>query len=200
MSAARGDMQLRHFFENGIPVTVWLDYAFEVEAEPPFQPIGIVQRDGLHLTIRSMFELAGKVKGTSDLGHRWHELLRAAMVEIPGIGHHELQPSKWFVHGVPAIGTAEDLADAIADTGSIFWSSCARLSPYRWTRAEAGRGSVSPRPDDALPPNDSTGVAFVVVDERLCHEQAQDDDGRHACIDREDRAEKVPRARDRSDL
>ncbi len=61
-------------------------------------------------------------------------------------------------------------------------------------------GSISPQPKEALPLNDSTGVAFDVVDERLCCEQAQDDDGRHAGIDREDHVGTVPPARDRSDL
>jgi len=102
---------------NGTPVTVWLDAVFEVESEPPFQPIGIVRPDGIHLTIRSMFKLAGKVKRTSDLANQWNALARAGSAEVPGIGRHGLQPNKWFVHTVPAIGTAEDLEGALADTG-----------------------------------------------------------------------------------
>ena len=100
-----------------IPVTVWLDAAFDVEAEPPFLPVGLVQPDGIHLTVRSMFKLAGKVRRTSDLARRWDELAQARTVDVPGIGRHELQPNKWFVRSVPAIGTAEDLEGALADTG-----------------------------------------------------------------------------------
>jgi hypothetical protein len=112
-----GGRDFEEILTHGTPVTLWLDAAFEVDPEPPFTPLGLVQPDGIHITQRSMFKLAGRVKRTSDLGRRWDELLRIGSVEVPGIGVHELRPDKWFARSVPMTGTAEDVEGALADAG-----------------------------------------------------------------------------------
>lgn len=101
----------------GTPVTMWLDAVFEVGAEPPFEPIGVSQPDGIHITVRSMFKLAGRVRRTSDLGRRWDQLLQAGSVEVPGVGRHDLGPNKWFVRSEQVVGSAEVLEGVLADTG-----------------------------------------------------------------------------------
>jgi len=112
-----GGREFEEILTYKIPITLWLDAVFEVEAEPPFQPVGLVQPDGIHLTLRSMFKLAGKVKRTSDLAHRWAELVRGGSVDVPDVGLYVLQPNRWFARSVPAIGTSADLQFAVADTG-----------------------------------------------------------------------------------
>lgn len=102
---------------NKLPVTVWLDAVFDVEAEPPFQPVGLVEPDGMHLTVRSKFKLAGKVSRTSDLAHRWDELVRVGTVEVPGLGPHVLRLNKWFERATQVTGSVDDLQVLLADTG-----------------------------------------------------------------------------------
>ncbi len=96
-------------------MTVWLDATFEVDPEPPFRPVGVIGPDGIQLTIRSTFKLAGRVRRRSDLGRRWDDLLQAGAVDVPGIGQHDLRPDKWFACSLPATGTAEDIESALAD-------------------------------------------------------------------------------------
>ena len=99
------------------PVTMWLDAVFEIESEPPFLPIGLVQADGIHVDVRSQIKLAGKVKRASGLGRLWAELLAGGAVEVPGVGRHELQPNKWFVHVGHVVGQPAQVSAAFADTG-----------------------------------------------------------------------------------
>lgn len=101
----------------GTPVTLWLHAAFEVDPEPPFAPVGLVQEDGIHLSVISNFKLAGKVRRGSELDRRWGELVRTGAVDVPGVGRHELLPNKWFAHAAPVVGSAAELENVLADTG-----------------------------------------------------------------------------------
>lgn len=111
----------------GTPVTLWLDAVFEVEGETPFLPTGVDQPDGVHLEVRSMFKLAGRVQKTSELGRRWDQLVRAGSVDVSGIGRHDLRPDHWFAHTKPIVANAEDVETAVADTGQYVLEF---LSPF----------------------------------------------------------------------
>jgi hypothetical protein len=101
----------------GTPVTLWLHAGFEIDPVPPFAPVGLVRDDGIHLDVISNFKLAGKVRRGSELDRRCKELVRIGVVDVPGVGRHELLPNKWFVHSAPAVGSAEELENVLADTG-----------------------------------------------------------------------------------
>jgi len=101
----------------GTPVTLWLHAAFEVDPEPPFAPVGLVREDGIHLVVTSNFKLAGKVRRGSELDRRWKELVRIGVVEVPGVGRHDLLPNKWFAHSAPSVGSAAELQNVLVDTG-----------------------------------------------------------------------------------
>ena len=60
--------EVEEILTSRAPVTIWLDATFDVEAEVPFTPVGLVRQDGIHLTVRSQFKLAGRVK--KDFGVR----------------------------------------------------------------------------------------------------------------------------------
>lgn len=120
----------------GTPVTLWLHAAFEVDPEPPFAPIGLVQDDGIHLVVTSNFKLAGKVRRGSELDRRWKELVRIGVVDVPGVGRHELLPNKWFAHSAPVVGSAEDLQIVLAATGQRVLDYLRPLFLLPATRAE----------------------------------------------------------------
>ena len=83
----------------------------------PFAPVGLVREDGIHLSVVSKFKLAGKVHRGSELALWWFGLVRTGVVDVPGVGFHQLLPNKWFTHAAPVVGSADEVANALADTG-----------------------------------------------------------------------------------
>ena len=102
---------------DGTSVTLWLYAWFEAEPEYPFLPVNLLQEDGIHLSVRSHFKKAGKVRRGSELDQRWAELTRVGAVDVPGVGRHELQPDGWFAYSEPVVGSAAELQSQLVDTG-----------------------------------------------------------------------------------
>jgi hypothetical protein len=99
-------------------VTVWLDLVFQIEEEPPFSPLNVSDKDSLlHLTVRSQFKLAGKIKKASALAQWWHQRLMTKTLDVPGAGEHHLEANGWFVHSRPISGDKETIAELFAETG-----------------------------------------------------------------------------------
>ena len=99
-------------------VTVWLDLVFQIEEEPPFSPLNVSDKDGLfHLTVRSQFKLAGKIKKASALAQWWHQRLMTKTLDVPGVGEHHLEANGWYVHSRLLSGDKETIAALFAETG-----------------------------------------------------------------------------------
>lgn len=99
------------------PVTVYVVAAYEFEAEPPYRPIEVVGSDGIHVEVQSRFKLAAKSKRDARLARRWGELVKTQVVEVPGVGRHDLMPDGWFVHVEQTVGSSDEVVGALAETG-----------------------------------------------------------------------------------
>jgi hypothetical protein len=105
-------------YTNNTNVTMWLDTAFKSEESPPYAPINLCNEQGLmQISIRSQFKIEGKVKLNSNLGRFWRQQVKSGFMKIPGVGIHQLQENKWFVHTQPITGSEADIEKAIVITG-----------------------------------------------------------------------------------
>ena len=71
------DIRLRHWSADKEvivadgTVTLGLHAVFDAQPEYPFAPVNLLQEDGIHLSVRSIFKKAGKVRRGSELDQRW---------------------------------------------------------------------------------------------------------------------------------
>jgi len=55
------------------------------------------------------------VRPAANTGFRQHT--RVGVVEVLGVGRHDLLSNKWFAHSAPSVGSAAEFQNVLADTG-----------------------------------------------------------------------------------
>jgi hypothetical protein len=117
----------QELFTVGTRVTVSLELKFQVEGRDCL-PKGIARPDGrFALTLLTQVKLSAR--GHKDLPSRdtWTQFLRARVIDVPGLGRHELEGDRWFRHSKPVEGSQDEIARQVADSGKAI---LAALSSY----------------------------------------------------------------------
>jgi len=99
------------------PVTVYLTATYDVEEVAPYEPIGVVQPDGLRLLVRCQFRLSGRGKKVPHLRQRWSELEAQQTVVVPAVGSFDLRSGGWFTFESDTIAGREGMTRFIVDVG-----------------------------------------------------------------------------------
>jgi hypothetical protein len=98
-------------------MTVYLTATYDVLEAPPYEPIGVLRPDGLHLTVRCQFRPAGRTKRSSALGRRWSQFEADRAIIVPGVGVFEKLPGGWFTFEESRTALREDMTQFIVDVG-----------------------------------------------------------------------------------
>ncbi len=69
----------------------------------------------MRLTVESMLKLSEKARRKPELKSRWSDLLRAAMVDVAGVGRH-LPEGKWLVRQ-PVAASSDVLVVRLTEIG-----------------------------------------------------------------------------------
>lgn len=112
-------------------ITVYLTAIYDVEGVAPYEPIGVVQPNGLRLLVRCQFRLSGRGRKVPQLRQRWSELEVQQAVVVPEVGPFALRPGGWFTFEADTIAGREGMTRFIVDVGRsvIEYLKSIRLDP-----------------------------------------------------------------------
>ena len=112
---------------SGTNVTIWLDAVFNSSDEPPFEPISLVDENGLiQIDVRSQFKLARHVRKSSDLWNWWAAKVIESSFRVPEIGIYQLRENGWFFHSRHIEGMKNHIVNNIVFTGKAVVNSLSR--------------------------------------------------------------------------
>lgn len=102
---------------NRTNVTLWLDLAFDTEDEPPYSPINVREGKSLKVFLRTQFKLSSVGRKEPELMAWWRQRVRERLLEIPGLGEHQLNQQGWFGRTVETVLPADSLAGTMREAG-----------------------------------------------------------------------------------
>lgn len=114
---------------SGTDITGWFEIAFEVEPNPPYRLLHLLEGHQMCLEVNSMLKLSGAAMRKKESKSRWDELLRGGAVDIPGVGTHELQKSGWVVKKTKVVAPVDRMPTKLTDIGALL---------LQWTTAFQG--------------------------------------------------------------
>lgn len=104
---------------SGTDITGWFEIAFEVEPNPPYRPLHLLEGYQMCLEVNSMLKLSGAARRKKESNSRWQELLSRRVVDIPGVGTHELKESGWVVKKTKVVAPVDRMPSKLTDIGAL---------------------------------------------------------------------------------